>query len=70
MSAFRDYKAHILDVFRSSVPKDLSVSEAADLARVSPNTASTYIRVLVAEGTLEESRRIGNAKLFRPKEVA
>jgi len=43
----------------------LSISDAARLAGVSLATASAYIKVLVAEGALEESRRIGNAKLFR-----
>jgi len=62
-----DAKAKILAAFRQTAVQDLSMSEAAKRAHVSPNTASTYIKVLVAEGILEESRRIGNAKLFRLK---
>ena len=62
-----DAKAKTLAAFQDAAPSDLSVSEAARRARVSPNTASTYIKVLLAEGVLEESRRIGNAKLFRTK---
>ena len=58
-------KDKVLEAFLQVAPTDLSVSEAAERARVSTNTASTYIKVLVAEGMLQESRRIGNAKLFR-----
>lgn len=58
-------KAKVLNVFQEVAPADLSMSEAARRAVVSLATASTCIKVLVAEGALEESRRIGNAKLFR-----
>ncbi|MBU2008703.1 MAG: MarR family transcriptional regulator [Chloroflexi bacterium] len=58
-------KARVLRAFQESAPVDLSMSDAARRAGVSLATASTYIKVLVAEGALEESRRIGNAKLFR-----
>ncbi len=51
--------------FQDAYPSDLSISEAAAKAGVSVNTASTYIKVLVAEGFLEQSRPIGNARLFR-----
>ena len=61
-------KDKVLDAFLQAAPVDLSVSEAAGRAKVSLNTASTYIKVLVAEGLLQESRRIGNAKLFRLSE--
>ena len=57
-------KRKVLRAFEEAAPGDLSVSEAARRAAVSSNTASTYIKVLVAEAKLEESRRIGNAKLF------
>ena len=60
-------KTKVLNAFHEAAPADLSMSEAAKRAGVSPNTASTYIKVLIAEGRLEESRRIGNAKLFRLK---
>ena len=62
-----DPKGKVLIAFHELAPTDLSVSETAQRAHVSPNTASTYIKVLIAEGVLEESRRIGNAKLFRIK---
>ena len=65
--AISDAKSKVLNTFRMFDPADLSVSEAAQRSKVSPNTASTYIKVLVAEGVLEQSRTIGNAKLFRLK---
>lgn len=60
-------KTKLINAFQEATPADLSVSEAAKRAGISPNTASTYIKVLIAEGRLEKSRRIGNAKLFRVK---
>jgi len=51
--------------FQRAHPSDLSISEVAAKVGVSVNTASTYIKVLVAEGFLEQSRQIGNAVLFR-----
>jgi len=61
-------EAKVLRAFQEAALADLSISEAARRAGVSLATASICIRVLVAEGALEESRRIGNAKLFRVKE--
>ena len=54
--------------FQEAHPSDLSISEVAAKVGVSVNTASTYIKVLVAEGLLEQSRPIGNARLFRLKQ--
>jgi DNA-binding IclR family transcriptional regulator len=54
--------------FEEAHPSDLSISEVAAKVGVSVNTASTYIKVLVAEGFLEQSRPIGNARLFRLKQ--
>jgi len=61
-------KRRVLKAFKEAAPLDLSISEAGRRARVGIATAATYIKVLVAESVLEESRRIGNAKLFRVKE--
>jgi DNA-binding IclR family transcriptional regulator len=44
--------------FQDAHPSDLSISEVAAKVGVSINTASTYIKVLVAEGFLEQSRPI------------
>jgi predicted ArsR family transcriptional regulator len=61
-------KEKVRDGFQKAHPSDLSISEVAAKVGVSANTASTYIKVLVAEGFLEQSRRIGNARLFRLKQ--
>jgi len=60
-------KRRVLKAFKEAAPLDLSISEAGRRARVGTATAATYIKVLVAEGALEESRRVGNAKFFRAR---
>lgn len=60
-----DLKDKVLKGFQEAHPSDLSISEVAARVGVSVSTASTYIKVLVAEGFLEQSRPIGNARLFR-----
>jgi hypothetical protein len=64
-----DTKKTIYGVFRLVYPNDLSIAEASKRARVAPNTASTWIKVLTAEGVLEESRKIGNAKMYRMRKA-
>ena len=63
----RDTKGLVLKVLQEAYPGDLSILEAAGRAGVARNTASTWIRVLVAEGLLESTRDVGNAKMFRLK---
>ena len=63
----QDTKKLVLVVFKTAYPNDLSIAEASKRAGVAPNTASTWIKVLTAEGILEESRKIGNAKMYRLK---
>lgn len=60
-----DTRKTVLAVFKTAHPNDLSIVEASKRAGVAPNTASTWIKVLNAEGMLEESRKIGNAKMYR-----
>lgn len=60
-----DTKKTVLAVFKTAYPNDLSIAEASKHAGVAPNTASTWIKVLNAERMLEESRKIGNAKMYR-----
>lgn len=61
----RDTKQLVLTVFKKAYSNDLSIAEASKRAGVAANTASTWIKVLTAEGILEESRRVGNAKMYR-----
>lgn len=63
----QDTKQMVLAVFKDVQPNDLSIAEASKRAGVAPNTASTWIKVLTAEGILQESRKIGNAKMYRLK---
>ena len=63
----QDTKQMVLAVFKDAQPNDLSIAEASKRAGVSPNTASTWIKVLTAEGFLQDSRKIGNAKMYRLK---
>ncbi|HWP60176.1 MAG TPA: hypothetical protein VNL14_19940 [Candidatus Acidoferrales bacterium] len=60
-------KKLVLAVFKKAHSHDLSIAEASKRAGVAANTASTWIKVLTAEGILEESRKIGNAKMYRLK---
>lgn len=63
----RDTKELVLAVFKAAYPNDLSIAETSKRAGVVANTASTWIKVLAAEGNLEESRKVGNAKMYRLK---
>ena len=63
-----DTKGRVLKAFEDADPMDLSTSEVGNRAGVTRMTAFNYIRVLVAEGKIEESRRIQNAVLYKLKE--
>jgi len=62
-----EIKERILRVLREVYPIDLSIRQVAKRARVSSTSASKYLAVLEAEGKIELSRRIGKAKMYRPK---
>ena len=61
----QDYRTAILRVYEDTYPQDLNIRQASERAGVARSTASTWIRVLVAEGVLEPTRPVGNAKMFR-----
>lgn len=65
-----EIKEKILKEFERIHPCDLSVGEVAKKIRVSDPTASTYLRVLTAEGVVEVSRKVGNAVFYRSKKKA
>lgn len=48
-------------------PRDLSIGEIAEKAKLSKPTASTWLKVLEAEGKIEISRKVGNAVFYRLK---
>jgi len=63
----RDVKTRIAAELEKIHPCDLSAGEVAKKLKVSDPTASTYLRILVAEGRVEVSRRVGNAVFYRFK---
>lgn len=51
-------------------PGDLSIGEVAKKTGMSVVTASTYLRILEAEGKIEVSRKVGKAVFYRLKRVS
>ncbi len=60
-------KENILIVMKEAYPGDLSIVEVAQSSHLSRGTASTWLKVLEAEGKIEFSRNVGNAVLYRIK---
>ena len=63
-------KEKILKELERAYPGDLSIGEVARKAKVSRPTASTWLKVLEAEGKVEISRKIGAAVFYRLKTPA
>jgi len=60
-------KHKVLEVLSEAYPLDLSITEVAKRAKISKPTASTWLKVLKAEGKIILSRRVGKAKFYRIK---
>jgi|GEM_PF-1621248 len=60
-------KEKVLKVLSEAYPLDLSIGEVAKQAGISKPTASTWLKVLEAEGKIILSRKIGKAKFYRIK---
>ncbi len=60
-------KENILTVLKEAYPGDLSIGEVAQRSRLSRGTASTWLKVLKAEGKIELSRKVGPAVFYRVK---
>lgn len=45
--------------------RDLSINEIAEKTNLTRQTVSKYVTVLVAEGRLECTREVGNARFFQ-----
>jgi len=60
-------KRKVLEALSKAYPLDLSITEVAKRAKVSKPTASTWLKVLEAEGKIVLSRRVGKAKFYRIK---
>jgi len=62
-----DKKTEVVKELEKIHPCDLSVGEVAQKVKISDPTASTYLRILAAEGKVEISRKVGNAVFYRSK---
>ncbi|MBD3215259.1 MAG: HTH domain-containing protein [Candidatus Lokiarchaeota archaeon] len=54
----------IITFLSENYPKDFNIQDIADAIEIHRNTVSTYLKVLVAEGTLKVSRKIGRIRLY------
>jgi len=62
-----DRKKRIMRELEKIHPRDLSIGEVAKRTRLSRTTASTYLKVLEAEGKIKISRKVGRATLYKKK---
>jgi len=62
-----DRKKRIIRELEKIHPRDLSIGEVAKKTRMSRTTASTYLKVLEAEGKIMISRKVGRAKFYKKK---
>jgi len=54
----------IIQFLRMEFPKDFNIQEIANNVKVHKNTASTYVKVLVAEGKIKLTRTMGKINLY------
>jgi len=60
-------KERVLETIRAAYPNDLSIKEVAEKSNLSRPTASTWLKVLYAEGKIEISRKVGRAIFYKLK---
>jgi len=60
----KDTKETVLGVFQKVFPAEFSIKEASKRAKLTRETMSKYIGILVAEGELKATKKVGNTKLF------
>lgn len=60
-------KRKIVDELKIIHPLDSSIGEISQRVKLSRPTASTYLKILEAEGKIEVSRKVGNAIFYRWK---
>jgi DNA-binding transcriptional ArsR family regulator len=68
-SISEEKRQRILEKLREAYPCDLCVKEVAKKVGISTPTASTYLKVLVASGEIEISRRFGKLAFYRLKKL-
>jgi len=54
----------ILEVLKRAAPRDLSIDEIAELAKMHRSTASKYVHALERERKIAMTRQTGNTKLY------
>lgn len=59
-----DTKQKILNVIKEEYPKDLSIQEIANISKISRETISKYVGILVAEKKIILTREVGKAKMY------
>lgn len=59
-----DTKQKIFSVIKESGPRDLSIQEIANLSKISRETVSKYVGILVAENKIKLTREVGKAKMY------
>lgn len=57
-------KQDIIKFLQDNFPKDFNIQEIADSVKVHRNTASTYAKMLFAEGKIKLTRTIGKINLY------
>jgi DNA-binding transcriptional ArsR family regulator len=63
----KSIKQKILELLEKEFPRDFSIGEVAKQVGIARPTASTWLKVLLAEGKIEISRKVGNAIFYRFK---
>jgi len=59
-----DKKQRVFRELEKAHPSDLSIGEVAEKTKLSRTTVSTYLKVLEAEGKIENSRKVGRAVFY------
>ena len=57
-------KQKIFNAIKETSPKDSSIQEIANLAKISRETVSKYVGILVAEKKIKLTREVGKAKMY------
>ena len=57
-------KQKIFNAIKETSPKDSSIQEIADITKISRETVSKYVGILVAENKIKLAREVGKAKMY------
>ncbi|MDE1827696.1 MAG: hypothetical protein KGH65_00845 [Candidatus Micrarchaeota archaeon] len=68
MAKYQSPKSSILNLLRENYNETFTIQDVADRIGVDRDTASKYLAVMDAEGSINMVKQIGTTKLFRIKE--